>query len=302
MAELTVGSCFSGIGGLDLGLQRAGMEIRWQIENDKFCNEVLEKHWPEVKRYSDIREVDEKELEKVDIICGGWPCQNLSVAGRGTGLEGEKSVLFFDLIRIVRALRPRYILLENVAALANRGLSTVLGEMAEAGYYAEWDCLKASDVGAPHKRERIFIFGYLADTEGGGSQADSGIDNSAAEVEVGGFDAVGCSEDVENPNTKGLEGSNIEKVANKGKWGQNGNASRSSGSIIGMFREPKRDEFWDDCEYVAERPVKPGVRLLAYGIPRRVARLRALGNAVVSQLAQQIGEWIVEFDKNNIRK
>jgi DNA (cytosine-5)-methyltransferase 1 len=153
----TFGSLFAGIGGLDLGLERAGWECRWQVEIDNYCRRVLAKHWPDVPRFGDIRTVTGGELERVDLICGGFPCQDISNAGKRAGIDGERSGLWSEYIRLVRVVRPRLVLVENVAALLTRGLDRVLGDLAEAGYDAEWRCLSAAAFGAPHRRERLFI-------------------------------------------------------------------------------------------------------------------------------------------------
>ena len=151
-------SLFAGIGGFDLGLERAGFDITAQVEIDPFCQKVLEKHWPEVERYGDIRELD--DFPKADLICAGFPCQDISVAGKGTGLSGPRSGLWTDALRAVRMVRPKYVLLENVAALRNRGLCVILGALAEGGYDTEWDCLPASAFGAPHQRDRMFVVAH----------------------------------------------------------------------------------------------------------------------------------------------
>jgi DNA (cytosine-5)-methyltransferase 1 len=158
---LTVGSLFSGIGGIDLGLELAGMRVRWQVEIDPWCQRVLEKHWPNVDRYDDVRAVGLHNLERVDVIAGGFPCQDISVAGDGLGIEdGERSGLWTEFARIVRELRPRYVLVENVSALLVRGLGRVIGDLAESGYDAEWDCLPAAAIGAPHRRDRVFVVAH----------------------------------------------------------------------------------------------------------------------------------------------
>lgn len=160
---MTVGSLFAGIGGLDLGLERAGMKCRWQVEKDEYCIRVLAKHWPGVKRYGDITQVNGAELEPVDLICGGFPCQPVSVAGRRKRQLDERW-LWPEFARIVRILRPRWILIKNVPGLlagdwdelANpaddplwkSGMSDVLGELAASGYDAEWDCIPAAALGA----------------------------------------------------------------------------------------------------------------------------------------------------------
>jgi DNA (cytosine-5)-methyltransferase 1 len=167
---IALGSLFSGIGGLERGLERAipGARTRWQVEIDPFCNRVLERHWPHAKRWKDVRDFathletygSARRVGAVEVICGGFPCQDLSVAGNGAGLDGARSGLFFDALRVVRALRPRVVVLENVSALLARGLGRVLGELAACGYDAEWDCVPASAVGAPHRRDRIFIVAH----------------------------------------------------------------------------------------------------------------------------------------------
>jgi DNA (cytosine-5)-methyltransferase 1 len=161
---LTFGSLFAGIGGFDLGFERAGMTCKWQVEIDDYANRVLAKHWPNVHRERDIRECGKHNLEPVDVICGGFPCQDISYAGLGKGLDGARSGLFFEAIRLVRELRPRIVVLENVAALLTRGLDRVLGTLAESGFDSEWGCLPAAAVGAPHIRDRVFILAYCENT------------------------------------------------------------------------------------------------------------------------------------------
>lgn len=157
---ITVGSLFSGIGGIELGLRWAGgFETRWFCEADPYCRRVLAKHWPGVPCYEDIKAMDES-TPPVDMITGGFPCQDISYIGKGAGIDGERSGLFFELMRIVRMVRPRYVLLENVPALLGRGMGRVLGALAESGHDAEWECISAAAVGAPHIRERVFILAY----------------------------------------------------------------------------------------------------------------------------------------------
>lgn len=157
---MNFGSLFSGIGGLDLGLERAGMTCKWQVEIDEFCRRVLEKHWPNVKRYGDIREVG-NELEPVDLICGGFPCQDVSIIGKRRGLDGDRSGLWREFARIVRIVRPRFIVVENVPGLLSSGFGRVLGDLAESGYDAEWQVFNAGGFGVPQQRRRLFVVGYL---------------------------------------------------------------------------------------------------------------------------------------------
>lgn len=164
---LTVGSLFAGIGGLDLGLERAGMKVVWQVENDDYCKRVLAKHWPDVQRFDDVRHVGAHNLDRVDVVCGGFPCQDISNAGRRAGIDGERSGLWSAFHRIICELRPPIVLVENVAALLVRGMGRVLGDLAESGYDAEWDCIPAAAVGAPHIRERVYIVAYPGRFDGG---------------------------------------------------------------------------------------------------------------------------------------
>jgi len=158
---MTFGSLFSGIGGMDLGLERAGMTCKWQVEIDPFCQKVLEKHWPGVKRYGDIREVVGAELEHVDLLAGGFPCQDLSVAGKRAGIDGERSGLWSEYARLIGELRPRYVLIENVSGLlANEPMRRVLGDLSALGFDAEWHMLPASKFGAPHERSRVWTIAY----------------------------------------------------------------------------------------------------------------------------------------------
>src|SRR6266496_1290630 len=158
----TFGSLFAGIGGLDLGLERAGMACKWQVEIDGFAKKVLQKHWPDVPKFRDIRTVGKHNLSAVDLICGGFPCQDISQAKtiNAQGLDGERSGLWKEFYRVICELRHRYALVENVAALLYRGIGRVLGDLAAIGYDAIWQVLRACDFGLPHRRERLFIIAH----------------------------------------------------------------------------------------------------------------------------------------------
>ncbi len=197
---MTFLSLFAGIGGMDLGLERAGMKCIGQVEIDPFCRRVLAKHWPEVPRFNDVtkfcrRIFDcEPENEDGEVICprcgiefgececigtdaytdehglpdlvvAGFECQDISVANwtGAKGIEGERSGLWKECLRIVGELRPRFVLLENSPAIVSRGIGTVLGDLAEMGYDAEWSCVPASRFGAPHNRERWYAIAYPAE-------------------------------------------------------------------------------------------------------------------------------------------
>ena len=167
MTLLTVGSLFAGIGGLELGLeQTGGFKTIWSVENDEYCNRVRKRHWPTVPQYNDIRDFPPSDgIERPDLICGGSPCQDLSCAGKQVGISGGRSSLFFEMVRVIRILRPRWVVWENVrGALSSNGgddFRAVLGAISNAGYDAEWVTLRASDFGYPHRRERVFLVAYM---------------------------------------------------------------------------------------------------------------------------------------------
>lgn len=158
--RLTFISLFSGFGGIDLGFESAGMHCVAQVENNEYASKILAKHWPHVLRYGDIRNV--KQLPKADIIAGGFPCQNVSTLGNRVGITGPQSGLWREFARIVCALRPKYVFVENVPDLLRRGGSIVFRDLAAYGYDQEWICFPASAVGASHKRNRLAIVAYSA--------------------------------------------------------------------------------------------------------------------------------------------
>jgi DNA (cytosine-5)-methyltransferase 1 len=158
-------SLFAGVGGFDLGLERTGgFKTVAFCEIDPFARRVLAKHWPGVPLYNDVRELSADRLAAdgiaIDVICGGFPCQDISLAGTGAGLAGERSGLWNEYARLIGELRPNYVIVENVSALLGRGLGDVLGHLASLGYDAQWDCIPASYIGALHQRDRIWITAY----------------------------------------------------------------------------------------------------------------------------------------------
>lgn len=158
-------SCFAGIGGFDLGFEQGGMETVAQIEWDKNCNKVLATHWPGVPRWGDIREVDPADLPAADVICGGFPCQDLSVAGCRAGLAGERSGLFYEFMRLVAGIRPDWVVIENVPGLLSsnggRDMGAVVGTLGDIGYWWAYRSLDAQYFGVAQRRERVFIVGHL---------------------------------------------------------------------------------------------------------------------------------------------
>lgn len=164
--KLRVADLFSGIGGFSLGLERTGgFETTSFTEIDPYCRKVLAKHWPNVPCHDDIttREFIKGEA---DVICGGFPCQDISNAGGRAGITGKRSGLWRELLRAICVVRPKYVILENVAAILGRGLGVVLGDLAESGHDTEWDCIPAEAVGAPHERDRWFAIAYPSELFG----------------------------------------------------------------------------------------------------------------------------------------
>jgi len=288
---ITFGSLFAGVGGFDLGFERAGMECRWQVEIDNYANRVLAKHWPNVHRERDILHSGGHNLEPVDVICGGFPCQDISYAGRGAGLDGERSGLFFEAVRVVRELRPGCVVLENVAALLARGLDRVLGTLAEIGYNAEWHCIPAAAVGAPHIRDRVFVIGIRSDSirkrTRNRPQANCGQARKCARTPE-----PATIRQVHWPSRSGRSKPVCEDVADATGGGlQRGHKPASSATSTRKNRQlqPARGS----SEIGGWWATEPDVGRVAHGVPARVDRLRGLGNAVVPQVAEFVARELV---------
>lgn len=296
MSKLTFGSLFAGIGGFDLGFERAGFECRWQVEIDDYATKILEKHWPKVHRERDIRECNSDNLERVDCIIGGFPCQDISYAGRGAGLAGERSGLFFEAVRLVRELQPRAVVLENVAALLTRGMDRVLGTLAEIGYDAQWHCIPAAAVGAPHIRDRVFIIASLANSDCercskarcsesrcGVSGCGSSLADSRCQLRQSRGISESSSEEASHGNA---EADDLERcgkdVSNAESFYAQRQHDRSRQIQLG------RSSWWE---------VEPDVGRVAHGVPARVDRLRCLGNAIVPQVAEVVAKMTLEAIK-----
>ncbi len=294
--EPTVGSLFSGIGGLDLGLERAGWEVKWQVEVDEWCRKILTKHWPDVPKYGDVRELSGDDLEPVDLIAGGPPCQPVSVAGRRKA-QADPRWLWPEFLRIVSEVRPRLVLVENVPGLLHRGMAGVIGDLSACGYDAEWGCLSAADVGAPHLRQRVFIVG----TQQSGPMADpSGRRRPQDNLQAGRDAAGGGGEVVAHTDRGGRfgrpgffrQGRRTESEdggAVADPTGRSGQPS-STQSNVGQLQE----EILRSGGHTHDWTVEPDVGRVAHGVPARVDRLRGLGNAVVPQVAEWIGERLIE--------
>jgi DNA-cytosine methyltransferase len=180
MKKLKLLDTFSGIGGFSYAAEKlvGGFETTQFIEIDPYCQKVLNKHWPNVPIHDDITTFTAKPFQ-FDAVCGGFPCQDISTAGRGKGITQEtRSGLFYELMRVIRMVRPRYVILENVAAILNNGMDIVLGELSEAGYDAEWSVISASSLGACHQRSRWWLVAYPNDNGSSSSEKSQSIEKT----------------------------------------------------------------------------------------------------------------------------
>jgi DNA (cytosine-5)-methyltransferase 1 len=164
---LRIGSLCTGYGGLDIAaLAVFGGHLVWCADNDKHVSTILAARYPDVPNLGDLTTFDWAEVPTVDILCAGFPCQDISFSGRGAGIEkGERSGIWKNIVTGIRKLQPTVIVVENVAAIRGRGLYRVLGDLAQIGYDASWTSLRASDVGAAHRRERVFVLAYQRDNK-----------------------------------------------------------------------------------------------------------------------------------------
>ena len=258
---------FSGIGGFSLGLERSGMRTVQFVEIDPYCRRVLAKHWPGVSCHDDIRSFNGRGFA-ADVVCGGFPCQDISCAGPRHGIDGTRSGLWKEYARIIGEVRPRYVIVENTDDLAVRGLGRVLGDLAEIGYDAEWPCIPAAAVGADHWRDRLWIIAY--------------------------------------PDKPGDKPPDFERREQRpeemGEDAADDNGARLPGRLqAGTLDEDARAiSPWLGLALHAA-PAFPGLNgsgspVLGRGengIPNRVDRMRAIGNSIVPQIAEVIGRAIM---------
>lgn len=310
MIPLTVGSLFSGIGGFEFGLERTGgFKTVWQCEIDPFCLKVLEKHWPGVKRFADIKKMGiGEEIPYVDVICGGFPCQPVSCAGKRKGKEDTRW-LWPEFCRVVRCVRPEWVLIENVPGLlsadSGRLFAGILRDLSESGYNAEWNIVSAASVGAPHLRKRVFVVAHARQfLPSGIMQAPPRADGwGAAKPSL-------CREDVADSDSilsKSVFGNmgRIKAVVEAeqgipqpGSFGETPreiadteSVRRGRRTMLSKTPQPRRgfrserDHSWS---------IEPDVGRVANGVPARVDRLRALGNAIVPQCAQFVGQCLLD--------
>jgi DNA (cytosine-5)-methyltransferase 1 len=277
-----MGSLFAGIGGFDLGFERAGFKTVWQVEKNAYCRRVLRRHFPDAdRRVTDVRFAGARNLLPVDVICGGFPCQDISNAGLRAGIDGERSGLWREMHRIISELRPRFVIVENVAALLGRGMGRVLGDLSEIGYDAEWQVISAADVGAPHLRERIWIVAYPR-------HGDVAEQPWAARRE-------GWQWEPERTQPR----SDGEAMAHANAERRNGwarvcrperrpESANSGASIFNATHDTQDSDGVRRSDAAGQWRIEPAVGRVAHGVPARVDRLRALGNAVVPQIPELI--------------
>jgi len=316
---LKVLDLFSGIGGFSLGLERAGMKTVAFCEIEEFPRKVLRKHWPEVPIYEDVRTLTAARLAAdgigVDVICGGFPCQDISNAGKRAGIEGERSGLWSEYARLIGEIRPQFVIVENVAALLGRGLSRVLGDLAEVGYDAEWHCIPASYVGAPHRRDRLWIVahawgaggaeGVLCDKGNNGFKAEPGwavkpIQSGEAPL----FMAHTGRIPNESQRISGVgAGSSSSYQGQESQWERVWSTPTDSREDVADSNSEQRERNERTIGIIAEHAdfsrsswweSEPQLGRVANGVPSRVDRLKGLGNAVVPQIPEIIGKAIME--------
>jgi DNA-cytosine methyltransferase len=322
----TLGSVFSGIGGFELGLHSLGIKPAWQVEQDLFCRKVLQKHWPDVQKFVRIENVVPQSLPYVDIIAGGFPCQPVSISGKQKG-SSDSRWLWPEFFRIVRYVRPKYVIIENVPGLlttnGGKDFETILNNLAEIRYDAEWECIPASSIGARHKRNRLFIVAYpecfrlaerqvfdkntfkkFASIAGNSSFYGTTSDEDTFESEVCRV-SDGISHSVDQAvSTRAIKTRRTVPYKSSIRFDlesytidayERGESAFRLGKPVHNFtvqdldwgfQSMRKNDFW------GIEP--PGVCRVAGELPNRKERLTALGNAVIPQLVTVIGNCIKE--------
>ena len=285
-------SVFTGMGGFDLAAEWAGFEIVGQIEIDSFCNKVLKKHWPNVKRMRDIKDVKGDEFGPVDILCGGPPCQPASCAGKRRG-EKDDRWLWGETLRLVRTIKPSWCLFENpTGILSLQGgipFESLLLDLEEKDYIVQAFVLPAASVGAPHRRDRVWIVGYSRQQREGREGKGFSIEqfNRGTQRE--------WAEERHRPSDPNCHAPDTASLG-LGRRGEDGSREQS-----GLFRESLQQNGWQEHWYeVAQRFCS-----LDHGLPEdlarpgrnryRIQKLKALGNSIVPQIAFQIFKAIKEI-------
>ena len=296
-------SLFAGIGGFDLGLERAGMQCVGQVEYNPFCQSVLKHHWPHVKLVGDIHDVTADSFGAVDLICGGFPCQPFSVAGKQRGTSDDR-YLWPEMLRVIQAYRPAWVLGENVAGIVNMELDNVLSDLEREGYKTQAFIIPACAVDAKHERKRVWIVGHapgrenngresgvMAEAEGCRRSFDNAVDFASQNVpdtNGSGFGERRRPESIQpEQHTAQCAGKDVSYSVNNGHDREEGNEAEP-GSNESNNRVFERGYTWEP---------EPGLGRVANGVPGRVDRLRSLGNAVVPQVVETIGRAIMQAEE-----
>lgn len=296
-------SLFSGIGGFSLALAESGIHTAAFCEKDPYARRVLAMRFPGRPIYDDVRTINATRLHNdwigpIDIITGGFPCQDISVAGRGAGLSGERSGLWFEFARIIGEVRPSWAIIENVSALRARGLDQVLGSLAALGYDAEWHCIPAAAVGAPHRRDRIWIVayarrgGFWTDRGPGEERSPETGDQGDGQERQRVRDASGGrGSDVADASAPGLATPEREALLTEGRWNE-GRAATERGWWPAQSGLGGTD---DGLSAALDGPAgwERGVARVARDVPDRVSRLRCLGNTLVPAIPAAIARAII---------
>ena len=272
---LNVLDVFSGIGGFSIGLEAASMQTVAFCEINPFCRKILKKHWPSVPIFTDITTIhreDLKALLKIDVIAGGFPCQDISVAGKGGGINAKRSGLWKEFARLINEIRPKYAIIENVANLRSKGLISVLQDLWAIGYDAEWHCIPASAVGAPHRRDRIWIVAHARCTRFYERWVSNDVSKETYIKNRVLRDGVQSGADKED-----------EILAD---------TNSEYGRPEQTFLRSDGTRSWGELNWSGWWAVEPDVGRVAHGVPNRVDRLKGLGNAVVPQIPEMIGRAI----------
>ena len=291
-----------------MGLERAGMKTVGFCEKDLFCQRILKKHWPDVPIHSDIRELDGRQYEgTVDVVSGGFPCQPFSVAGKQRGKDDDRA-LWPEMLRVIREVEPAWVIGENVPGIISMELDNVLSALEDQGYASQTFVLPACAVDAPHRRDRVWVVAYT-DRNGKSDESfderqDRGklVENTSSRHDEWNTDEVTQRRD----STEEWQ-SHPDSVARSGEDVADSNSQRpqgrqtfgdSQGVRAGSDEQFKR--CFDSSSSTVWEP-EPGVGRVANGVSHRVDRLRGLGNAVVPQLIQAIGELVLTADKEMTR-
>jgi DNA (cytosine-5)-methyltransferase 1 len=282
------GSLFSGIGGIDLGLQRAGMTPAWHSEIEPYACRVLAKHWPDVPNLGDIRDIDWTGVAGVDLVAGGYPCQPFSHAGVRRGEEDPRHLwpMFAECLRVVR---PRYALLENVSGHLSLGFGSVLADLAALGYDAQWDCIPAAAVGAPHLRDRVFVIAARQDV------LDTDCESQSGRTVNGG--STGHRPEQRRPlaYTDNRRPFDALRAGWNAPWHGSPHVADTCSARLERAREAEPTANASGQNGTAWA-TEPNVGRVADGVPRRMDRLRGLGNAVVPQVAEHVGRLIMGME------